>query len=304
MSKQPIIGVIGATGVGLVYRVPHQPKLGETVLGGEMRIMAGGKASNHALGVQRLGVQARLFSALGDDAFATIPRTAWAERGIDDRAVVTKPGIASLIGSVLVDDSGGNSIVIAPGAMNDFGSADVEAFGGLLDGCDIVLASLEMPSAAAICALERARANGTTTVLNPAPAPGAESLAPLVAVSDWVTPNLGEATGMTGRTDPEEAAQALLDLGARNVAITLGEEGVLVVMGGATHRVPAVTVDATDTSGAGDAFNSAFVVGLSLGADPIDAAAWGCSAAALTVQAPGFTETLHLWSQLPRLSLR
>jgi ribokinase len=297
---RPQVAVIGATGVGMVFRVPRQPRAGETLIGGQLRTMSGGKASNHAIGLARLGCQVRLFSALGTDSLAEQARAAWPV-SVDTSALVIKPDQPSLLGVVLVSDDGENCVVLAPGAMDDYTAADVARHRGHLAGCGLALCSLELPLAAAREALRAAREQGVTTFLNPAPAHEGEPMTELVALADWITPNQGEALALTGEADPERAARVLAAMGAGTVVVTLGGDGALLLAGGEVTRIGAPPVTATDTSGAGDAFNAALVAAIGYGATPPAAVTWACYAASLVVQAPGFADAMYMWDGIKHI---
>jgi ribokinase len=133
---------------------------------------------------------------------------------------------------------------------------------------EVVLCQLEVPVPVVRWALETARGHGATTVLNPAPVQ--ELSDELLALVDYLTPNEGEATALTGIevTDLDSgrrAAARLVERGAGTVIITLGEQGALVCDGGSAVHFEAFPVDAVDTTGAGDAFNGALAVGLAAG---------------------------------------
>lgn len=293
-SGKPSVAVVGATGVGLVYVVSRQPENGETLVAESMRVMPGGKASNQAIGVARLGGTARLFSALGGDVFAGYVREAWRQAQVDAEAVIELSEQSSLVGSVLVDPAGDNRIVLALGAMAHYSSSHLDEFEAAIADSDVCLVSLEMPAEPAERALTIARDHGVITVLNPAPAPDAASARRLLPLCDWVTPNAGEAATMSAEDDPAAAARTLRELGARNVVVTLGGEGALLHTGEATEVIPATDVQCVDTSGAGDAFNAAFALSLAQGRTPAEAVRRGCIAGGLIVQGPGFVDALHL----------
>lgn len=100
-------------------------------------------------------------------------------------------------------------------------------------------------------------------------------------------PNEHEATALTGRTDPREAATALLDQ-VPEVVVTLGAAGSLYVTRGAEPlTVPAPKVTAVDSTGAGDTFVGALAVALGEGRPMPDALKWAAAAAALSVQREG-----------------
>ncbi len=293
-----VIAVVGAVGVGLVYALDRQPAAGETRLAEGLRVMAGGKASNHALGLAQFGHRVRLLSALGEDAFAEIARAAWRAHGVDDSAITVHAGKATMVGVVWTDHLGDNRVVIGPNVLNLFTPNCVDADEAAIRSADAVLVSLEMPIASGRRALELARRAGVLTVLNPAPAPSRDDVAAIVELCDWITPNKGEAEAMTGAADPSVAAAKLRRLGVRHVAVTLGAEGVLYAGADGEEHIPSPKVPVLDTSGAGDAFNVALVDALVTGCAPRTAVAHGCAAGARIVQGPGFLDALDLLADL------
>lgn len=100
-------------------------------------------------------------------------------------------------------------------------------------------------------------------------------------------PNEYEAVTLTGRTDPREAAIALLEV-VPEVVVTLGAVGSLYVARGTEPLlVPAPRVTAVDTTGAGDTFAGALAVALAEEKPVREALSWAAAAAALSVQREG-----------------
>jgi len=124
---------------------------------------------------------------------------------------------------------------------------------------------------------------------------------------DYITPNESEAAALTGvlvadRAGAERAADALLARGVRNVIITLGAEGVLIRNSRLTVQVPAVNAGAVvETTGAGDAFNGGFAVGLSEGMDIIEAARFACAAAGISVTRSGTAPSMPRRAEIDAL---
>jgi sugar/nucleoside kinase (ribokinase family) len=85
----------------------------------------------------------------------------------------------------------------------------------------------------------------------------------------------------------DAGCEALVARGVGCVAATVGADGAVVVNADGVHNVPAYTVDVVDTTGCGDAFSAGFLRGLSLGRDPVGAAALGCATAGLVAQGLG-----------------
>ncbi|NHQ92213.1 ribokinase [Janthinobacterium lividum] len=290
-----MIVVIGSINMDLVLRVPRMPLPGETLTGGAFRTIPGGKGANQAVACARLSgnvagaQQVAMVACVGDDAFGATLRAALVGDGIIDSHITTLPGVASGIASILVDDNGQNSIVIAGGANDLLSPAHIDAAQGLIEQADIVVLQLETPMATVVHAIKLARSLGKTVVLNPAPAASLpEGVLELV---DYLIPNEIEAAMLAG-VSPEGAdvkalAGALQKLGSDNVIITLGSKGVHAALYGGDYTFPAEAVKAVDTTAAGDTFIGGFVAGLASGMDEAEAIQQGQRAAAWSVTKPG-----------------
>lgn len=290
-----MIVVIGSINMDLVLRVPRMPLPGETLTGGAFRTIPGGKGANQAVACARLSgkvagaQQVAMVGCVGDDAFGATLRAALVGDGIIDSHVTTLPGVASGIASILVDDNGQNSIVIAGGANDLLSPAHIDAAKALIEQADIVVLQLETPMATVVHAIQLARSLGKTVVLNPAPAASLpEGVLELV---DYLIPNEIEAAMLAGVSpegaDAKALAAALQKLGSDNVIITLGSKGVHAALYGGDYTFPAEAVQAVDTTAAGDTFIGGFVAGLASGMDEAEAIGQGQRAAAWSVTKPG-----------------
>ena len=291
-----MIVVIGSINMDLVLRVPRMPLPGETLTGGAFRTIPGGKGANQAVACARMsgkpeagGQQVAMVACVGDDEFGATLRAALVSDGIIDSHVTTVPGVASGIASILVDDNGQNSIVLAGGANDCLSPAHIDAARELIEQSDIVVLQLEVPMATVVHAIKLARSLGKTVVLNPAPA--AKVPADVLALVDYLIPNEIEAAMLAGAevdaNDVKALAGALQKQGSDNIIITLGAKGVHAALYGGDHDFPAQVVQAVDTTAAGDTFIGGFVAGLASGLDEAEAIAQGQRAAAWSVTKPG-----------------
>ena len=265
------IAVVGSYGVGLTMRTGRSPEAGETLTGGVFSSGHGGKGSNQAVAAARLGAEVSLLTAVGPDAFGDQARELWRAEGVDARKVVTAAA-STMVGVILVEPSGENRIVIAPGALEQLTAAQVDAFEDEIAAADLLLTGFEIPVPTARRALELARRHGVRTLLNPAPAPAEPLDAGMWGLVDVMTPNQTEAgllTGEPGLDSPQACAEAIRRRYAGVTIITLGGAGCLVDEPGAGSRhIPAVSPrQVVDTTGAGDAFAGALAVALARGDD-------------------------------------
>jgi ribokinase len=261
----PRILVVGSANVDFTVALARLPRPGETVSEGTLLVARGGKGANQAVAARRLGADVRLIGCLGDDASGREVRQALAGEGIGVDALATTSTAATGTALIVVDAEGRNQIAVAPGANRALTGEDVERRDADFAWAEVVVVSLEVPLPAARRALELGRRHGAATILNPAPFP--ERGVDFLDLADYVTPNEGEAarlTGLalTGIADAARVAAAVRTRGARHAVLTLGGAGAFADGPSGVVVVPAFTVTAVDTTGAGDAFNGALAVGL------------------------------------------
>jgi ribokinase len=293
--------VVGSVNVDLVATVDHLPGPGETVTGGRFAQHHGGKGGNQAVAAARLGAATWFVGAVGGDAFGNEARAALAAEGVDVTELLALPGQATGVALILVDGAGENSIAVAGGANTALEPAHVgAAFERLrpITG-DVVLVGHEIPTETATEALRLARTAGATTILNPAPATGV-TLA-MLALSDIVTPNEGEAAQLLGIEGDTQAVapERLARLAAGGlVLITLGSRGAMLVGADGQERLPAPAVTVVDTTGAGDTLNGALAAGLAAGLPATEAARRAVVAASLAVSRAGAREGMPTTGEL------
>lgn len=288
------IAVLGSLNMDLVAYVEKAPQTGETVAGRDFRTIPGGKGANQAIAAARTGATVSMIGAVGNDRFGARMRETLEHSGVDTDDLRTMEG-PSGTAHIVVDAEGGNSIVVIPGAN---GTVDHLAPGdeGVIASADSLLLQLEIPLAAVVAGAEAARRHGVRTILTPAPV---QPLPPaLLAATDLIVPNEIEAAALTGRTDPREAAIALLDL-VPEVVVTLGAVGCLyMARHGEPLLVPAPSVTAVDSTGAGDTFVGALAVALGEERPIREALAWAAAAAAVSVQREGASASMPYRSEI------
>jgi ribokinase len=278
--------VVGSTNTDMILRVPRIPAPGETVLGHDFRITAGGKGANQAVAAARAGGTVVFITALGTDDLGERAIANLVREGIDVDLIRRVPVAPSGVALILVDDTGENSIAVAPGANSELRPEDVDPMAQILEAGDVILLQLEIPLATVEAVSRLAMKQDARLILNPAPAqPLPDSL--LAAVS-LLTPNELELEQLTGRSSSEEtalarAAATLHERGVRDVLVTLGARGVFASGDGGSELVPGFRVQAVDTTAAGDVFNGALGVAFVEGRSSRDAVRFASAAAALSV---------------------
>jgi len=286
-----MITVVGSLNMDLFIETARLPSPGETVLGRNFHRAPGGKGANQAVAIARMGGTCAIIGAVGEDAFGAEMLEALRTAGVDTNAVARRGDDASGVAMIAVDANGQNQIVVASGANETLSPGDIARHAALFQRSKAVVVQIETPLPAVEAALRLGRDSGALTVLNPAPC--LELSDSLLRLCDWIVPNEIEAAQLSGVTvrGSADAATASKKLrgrsGGANVLITLGADGAWLDSESFVGTVPGFKVQAIDTVGAGDTFIGAFVTRLIEGAEPREAARFGCAAAALAVTRRG-----------------
>ncbi|WP_350274931.1 ribokinase [Kribbella sp. HUAS MG21] len=238
---EPDVVVVGSANVDLVLPVQRIPRPGETVLAGAMTRGPGGKGANQAVASARAGARTAMVVALGDDDGGALLRDAL--EGVD-LSLATTGEAPTGTAIITVEESGENSIVVAPGANGELTltPAALDAIGK----AKIVLSQLEIPFET----VRAAAAAAAYFVLNAAPA--AELSDELLSEVDLLVVNETEAEAIAG---PDRSAllkkvpAAVVTLGGAGAVVLTRDQG-----GSGEIAVPGVPVEVVDTTAAGDTF--------------------------------------------------
>ena len=269
--------IFGSINVDVTIPGPSLPQPGETVLGGDCRLVPGGKGANQALAARRAGARVVLAGAIGSDFFGEVALGQLRRDGVDTRLVhvVEAPtGCAA----IMVSAAGENMIAVAPGANAHVRSDQVT--NDVIDAETILVAQAEVPLAETGALIRRVRARGGTTLLNLAPAlpfdPG------LYSEIDLLVANEREAAAVGG--DPEKLARRF----RRALVITRGGAGAIAFLAdGSRLEVPAMRIEPVDTTGAGDTFVGVLAAALDAGSELGPALRRASAAAGLSCLAYG-----------------
>jgi len=278
--------VIGSSNTDLVLNCERLPGPGETLLGGEFAQFAGGKGANQAVAAARAGAKVAFVGAHGADDFGRRAKAGLHGEGIDVRFFREKRKVSSGIALILV---GGkereNMIAVARSANDALVPADLQA--AAFSTARAVIVQLEIPLSTVLAAARAAAKKGIPFILNPAPARKLPRA--LLRLVHTLVPNEHEAALLAGTPPghPRDAALRLLNLGCRQVVVTLGARGVLLAGEGGFREIPAPRVKPVDTVGAGDCFTAWLGVGMAEGLSLDAAAERAVRAASLAVTRRG-----------------
>ena len=286
------IVVIGSSNTDMVVKTSHLPVPGETVLGGDFFMNAGGKGANQAVAAARYGNRVVFVAKTGNDLFGEQVRKSMKEDGIVTDYVFIDEEHPSGVALITIDQKAENCIVVAGGANMYLKPEDIDKAKEEILGGDVVLMQLETPIETVEYAAKMAAEAGVKVILNPAPAPAEPLSKELISNLFLITPNRSEASRLTGievtdLASAQRAALALYDMGAKNVIVTLGSECSLVYDGHMMMRVEAIKVEAVDTTAAGDTYNGVLASVIAEGKSLIDAVHEANIAGAISVTRMG-----------------
>lgn len=267
------VAVVGSMNADYTVTTRRLPEPGETVKGGPLRILPGGKGANQAAAAARLGADVRFYGAVGDDANASFLLSRLDEAGVDTSEVLHTEG-ASGTTVITVDAEGENTIVYSAGANTKASAGYVQCHREALGEASVLGLCLESPIPTVIAAAQAAYEQGVTVLLNESPFM-AQLPHELVEATDVILVNEHEAAellempglvdGLWTTRDWTDAAARLTDYGFARGIVTLGDEGSIVVEDGGWTHVGQAIVDAVDTTGCGDSFMGTVLAGLAAG---------------------------------------
>ena len=288
--------VIGSSNTDMTIKAERLPKPGETILGGIFVMGPGGKGANQAVAARRLGADVSFICKVGHDIFGDNAIEGYRKEGIDTSRIL-RSDKASGTALILVDAKAENCIAVAPGANGDLTPEDIDSVADVIRSAGYLILQLEIPVESVLRAARIAHEAGVYVILNPAPAcPLPRELFSYVSL---ITPNQTESALLTGIEDNLDAAvDKLLEMGVKDVVVTLGSKGSMVVSEGTRTFVPSLKVEAVDTTAAGDTFCGALCVALSEGCSLVQAAVFATKASALTVQKMGAQDSIPYRSDI------
>ena len=305
MSPASGVVVVGSLNADLTITTDRLPSAGETVAGHDFAIRPGGKGANQAVAAVRLGSALSLVGAVGDDVHGNMLVQAADRDGIDTDSIVRIVGTSTGVAIIEVDANGENSIVVFPGANGRLAPHHVEQEAERIAAAAVVCLCLESPLETVIAAMRLGHKAGAIVMLNLSPFK--EVPAEVLADADLLLVNEHEAAQLLGSTDPtldwEATARGFTARGVRDVVVTLGARGSMVIQGGPENLpvltpIPAEPTIVVDTTGCGDAFTGAVADSLARGEGLVAAARRAAVVASMAAATKGAQDSYPTLSEI------
>jgi ribokinase len=284
------IVALGSINTDLVINTPQLPKPGETVSGSNFKTMLGGKGANQAIAAARLGSSVSMIGRVGNDPYGLTALENLRQQHVDIRQVTVDPSTPSGIAFILIDECGNNSIIVSPGANGQLHHDDLDPCASLFGTHTILLTQLEIPAPVVAAGIHIAKARGGYVILNPSPAHQADTR--VLKEVDTLILNETELITLSRCDEMQSGLKTLLEIGVKQIVLTLGAKGCILLSADQEFNLPAHSVKVVDTTGAGDAFIGAFSTAIASGHDFLTAGKWGNAAGALATTSLGAQSSL------------
>ncbi len=286
------VTVFGSYNIDKVYNMPRLPEKGETLYCTGYEIHVGGKGLNQALAFSKAGARVVAAGKVGKDGNYL---TDYLEKNGVDTSAIDFSGEFTGHTIIEIDPEGQNQMILFGGANREITPEYCDDL--LSEHKDSDLLLMQYETSCVEYMLEKAHDMGIKTALNPSPYVDEIKNIPFDCV-DILILNEFEGESITGKSDPEEIAKALYNLGPSQIILTLGGKGAVYYDGGEPVFCPAFNVKAVDTTGAGDTFTGYCLYDLLCGVSPYEAMRKGCAASAIEVTKPGAAETIPSGSEV------
>lgn len=273
------IVVIGSINIDLVTKAKKLPNIGETIIGSSFNIFFGGKGANQAVCASRLGSNVQFIGCVGKDVHGLEAITNLSDNNVEVNAIRKIEGASTGIAQITIAEDD-NSIIIIKGANTELTKNIINQNLDVILKADLVLLQLEIPLETVEYVIDFCHKNGITTVLNPAPAVKLSN--DLINKVTYIIPNETEYSILFNGTYTDGLKKY-----PNKLIVTRGVNGVDYYNGKEIITIKAFDVDVVDTTGAGDAFNAAFCVGIENKLSLSQAILFGNKVASFTIQKLG-----------------
>ena len=254
------ICVIGSSNIDQIAYTQNIPADGETLFGDSFQMGFGGKGANQAVMAGLLGADVYMITCLGDDVYKEMTINNYEANNVNTDHIQLVKG-ASGVAPIWVDATGQNRIIVIPGANNEINAqkaiSSIEEIGDI----SVLVGQCEIPMEVNHKVFQYAKSNSVTTIFNPAPAKKLER--EFLEHISWLIPNENEFELISGMEPNDDNFLKFNEEIPCNLIVTLGEKGAVLVDENKTHYFDAPSVNAIDTTGAGDSFIGTFAYELS-----------------------------------------
>lgn len=274
-----------------VIETSKMPAPGETVIGNNFSLVPGGKGANQAYALGKLGANTIMIGAVGNDNYGIKLLDNLNSVNVNTNNIVKLDNVNTGCAFITVDNNGENCITVISGANEKLNENMIYNNKHIITEADIIIMQLEIPLEIVNLVAKIAKEHNKFVILDPAPAVSNIS-DELLKNIDIIKPNETEIEILSGQKiesneDVINAARLLIQKGVKNVIVTLGKKGSLLITKDVVKSFSALDVKAIDTTAAGDSFTAALAKSLSEGKSLDDAINYGHLVSSIVVTRKG-----------------
>lgn len=283
----------GSCCIDHVYQVPHFVAPGETLPSLAYAVHPGGKGLNQSIALAAGGARVKQAGKIGDDGEWLVDLLE--QRGVDTSLMMRSAG-PSGHAIIQISPAGENAIVLHGGSNQEITRDDIDSVMDSAQAGEFLLIQNEISELVHV--INRGAEAGLRIIFNAAPMTSAVAALPLEHVEMLIINEI-EGSALSGEQQPERIIATLLKrFPAMKLVLTLGEQGAWYADNSRQIQQPAVTVDALDTTGAGDTFTGFFLAGYSQG-EPLETCLdRAIRAAGICVTRPGAASSIPMLDEL------
>jgi len=264
MQKYPEVIGLGCCTLDILIRTERLPTWDQPCMFNELRIDGGGQAATAMTAVVRLGVSAGLIATAGNDEIADLKISLTKRYGVDTSHVVRRNCQEMGVVIVLVHAKTGERIFFGGGKQGLYPILPSELDRSYITSAKYLLID-GLHRESAIESARWIREAGGKVVFD-AGTPGTRPLPPerldFLKYVDILISGSGYAQAVTGIDNLTLAGKKITEMGPKIFVQTEGENGCYTFTSDEAFHTPAFKVDVVDTTGAGDVFHGAYIVGL------------------------------------------
>jgi ribokinase len=277
--------VAGKLNVDIFYYV-NSVEMNSNNVASESIVELGGKASNVAVALKKLGMEVLITGCVGNDMFGDFIREKLKNFGVNTD-YLKECGKDSGRTAIVVTSDGQNTMFNYPGANQNFTVEMIDWT--IVEEGDALFIQFGIPAETVFELASMAKRAGMIVYVDPS----YPSEIPWDAFYyfDYIAPNERELQQISGKKEQEKAAKYLLKKGAESVIVKMGESGARIFLEKKVLDIPSFKTNAVDTTGAGDSFNAAFIYGRLRGLDDEESGKLASLAASITVSRRGTTSS-------------
>ena len=295
--------VLGSIGYDLVTFIEKMPVAGETIVGRKFIQNPGGKGDNQAVAASRAGGDTTFMGAIGDDVYGEILKKNLSDNKVKHKLKVVN-NMSCQIATILIEPNGENRIVIVPGANNYVDKKFIDDNEKLIDESDIIIFQLEIPIESVEYGIDLAYKKNKIIILDPAP--GRPLSDNIIKKCTYIKPNETELSLISGMPtnnmeEIEKASMTIMNKGAQNLLVTLGEKGCVLYSKGKDKKIyETYPTKAVDTTAAGDCFTGVFATYLSKGFSVDECIKYANLASSISVSRNGAVPSLPTFEEIEK----